>query len=37
MGAVNRVWVADITYIKTAGGFLYLAFVLNAYSRRIVG
>lgn len=36
-GAANRVWVADITYIKTAEGFLYLAFVLDAYSRRVVG
>lgn len=35
--AANRVWVADITYIKTAKGFLYLAFVLDAYSRRVVG
>lgn len=36
-GAANRVWVADITYIKTAEDFLYLAFVLRAYSRRVVG
>ena len=33
----NRLWVADITYIATWGGFLYLAVVLNAFSRRIVG
>ena len=33
----DRVWVADITYIWTAEGWLYLACVLDAYSRRIVG
>jgi putative transposase len=32
--APNRLWVADITYIKTEEGFLYLSFVLDAYSRR---
>jgi len=30
-------WVADITYIPTSAGFLYLAVVLDAFSRRIVG
>jgi putative transposase len=35
--APNRLWVADITYIKTEEGFLYLSFVLDAYSRRLVG
>lgn len=35
--APNRLWVADITYIPTWGGFLYLAVVLDAFSRRIVG
>ena len=30
-------WVADITYIPTLSGFLYLAVVLDAFSRRIVG
>jgi putative transposase len=35
--APNRLWVADITYIKTVEGFLYLSFVLDAYSRRLVG
>ena len=34
---VDRVWVADITYIATAEGFLYLAFILDVHSRRIVG
>lgn len=33
----NRLWVADITYVPTWEGFLYLAVVLDAYSRRIVG
>ena len=35
--APNKLWVADITYIHTEEGFLYLAFVLDAYSRRLVG
>lgn len=35
--APNRLWVADITYLPTAAGFLYLAVVLDAFSRRIVG
>ena len=30
-------WVADITYIPTWAGFLYLAVALDAFSRRIVG
>jgi putative transposase len=33
----NRLWVADITYIPTWAGFLYLAIVLDVYSRRVVG
>lgn len=33
----DRLWVADITYIPTWAGFLYLAIVLDVYSRRIVG
>lgn len=33
----NRVWLADITYIPTAEGWLYLAGVLDLYTRRIVG
>jgi putative transposase len=35
--APNMLWVADITYIPTWSGFLYLAIVLDAFSRRIVG
>src|ERR1700731_4242622 len=33
----NLLWVADITYVPTWAGFLYLAVVLDAFSRRIVG
>ena len=33
----DRLWVADVTYIPTWAGFLYLAVVLDAFSRRIVG
>ena len=33
----NRVWVADITYIPTSQGWLYLAVVIDLYSRRVVG
>ena len=35
--APNRLWVADITYVRTWEGWLYLSFVLNTYSRRVVG
>lgn len=35
--APDRLWVADITYIPTGSGFLYLAVVMDAFSRRIVG
>ena len=35
--APNRLWVADITYVRTSCGFVYTAFVIDAYSRRIVG
>ena len=33
----DQLWVADITYVPTAAGFLYLAVVLDAWSRKIVG
>jgi putative transposase len=33
----NEKWVADITYIRTWNGFVYLAFILDCYSRMIVG
>ena len=35
--AVNQLWVADITYIRLASEFVYLAVVLDAFSRRVVG
>ncbi len=35
--AVNRVWVSDITYVFTTQGWLYLAAVMDLYSRKIVG
>jgi putative transposase len=35
--AADILWVADITYVPTWAGFLYLAVVLDAFSRRIVG
>jgi len=33
----NQLWVADLTYVSTRAGFVYVAFVIDAYSRRIVG
>ncbi|CAB0956060.1 hypothetical protein FRC0466_01298 [Corynebacterium diphtheriae] len=33
----NKLWVADITYVRTNNGFVYTAFVTDVYSRRIVG
>ena len=33
----NQLWVADITFIPTAAGFLYLAVVLDVWSRKVVG
>ncbi|HUR47766.1 MAG TPA: IS3 family transposase [Candidatus Saccharimonadales bacterium] len=35
--APNQIWVADITYIQTKEGWLYLAAILDLYSRKIVG
>jgi putative transposase len=35
--APNRRWVADITYVATWSGFVYVAFVIDLFSRRIVG
>jgi putative transposase len=33
----NQLWVADITFVPTTAGFLYLAVVLDAWSRKVVG
>jgi putative transposase len=35
--APDRLWVADITYIRTCSGWVYAAFVMDMFSRRIVG
>ena len=34
---VNEVWVTDITYIRIATGFVYLAAIMDLYSRKVVG
>ncbi len=33
----NRLWVADLTYVKTHTGWVYVAFVVDVFSRRVVG
>ncbi len=35
--APDRLWVADITYVSTWSGWVYVAFVVDAYARRIIG
>jgi putative transposase len=35
--APNRLWVADLTYVKTHGGWVYVAFVVDACSRFVIG
>jgi putative transposase len=35
--APNEVWVSDLTYVRTAEGYLYLALITDKYSRKIVG
>jgi putative transposase len=35
--ALNQLWVADITYIRLRSEFVYLAVILDAYSRRVIG
>jgi len=35
--AVNQLWVADITYVRLSEEFIYLAVVLDAFSRRVIG
>jgi putative transposase len=35
--APNKLWVADFTYVSTFAGWVYVAFVIDAYARRIIG
>jgi putative transposase len=35
--APNRLWVADLTYVKTNSGWVYVAFIIDVFSRFIVG
>jgi len=35
--APNRLWVADLTYVKTHAGWVYAAFIIDVYSRTVVG
>ncbi len=35
--APNQLWVADLTYVKTSTGWVYVAFIIDVYSRMIVG
>ena len=37
LSGINQLWVADITYVRLRETFLYLAMVMDAYSRRIIG
>ncbi len=36
-GRPNQLWVADLTYVAIPGGFVYLAAILDAWSRKVVG
>lgn len=36
-GYLNRVWISDMTYVKTPEGFLYLCVIRDACSRRVIG
>lgn len=35
--APNRVWIADVTYVRTWAGFAYVAFVVDTFAQKIVG
>jgi transposase InsO family protein len=37
LSGINQLWVADITYIRLEGEFVYLAVVIDAFSRRVIG
>jgi putative transposase len=34
---LDQIWVADITYVRLAEAFVYLAIVLDAFSRKVIG
>jgi putative transposase len=34
---INQLWVADITYVRLKGEFVYLAVILHSFSRKVVG
>ncbi|SJN37668.1 Mobile element protein [Micrococcus lylae] len=35
--APNQLWVADITYCRTFAGWVYAAFIIDVFSRRVLG
>ena len=35
--APDRLWLADLTWVRTRSGFVYMAFAIDAYSRRVLG
>lgn len=37
VGGPDQLWVADLTYVAMIGGFAYVAIILDAWSRRVVG
>jgi len=37
MGVSDQLWVSDLTYVPTLAGFLYLAVILDTFSRRVIG
>jgi putative transposase len=37
VSSINQVWVADITYIRIATSFVYLAVILDSFSRKVIG
>ena len=37
LAGIHQLWVADITYLRLKGEFVYLAVMLDAYSRKVIG
>ena len=37
MTRLNQVWIADVTYVRLPRGFVYLAAILDAFSRKVIG